>query len=145
MDSGAGKKRSVPPAAGADGQLLYKLLGLHFEYDDRRQVCSVVAPVVEVMLSPGGVVHGGIITYLAHTCMGHLCFRCTGIAHVAVGFNVQFVAPVPPGRIGAEARVVKKGARLLFVECEVKHLGEAGSEALAAKVTGTFYRPAQRP
>jgi uncharacterized protein (TIGR00369 family) len=121
--------------------MLDKLLGLSFQYDEEGQVSTAQAPVTGAMLSPSGVVHGGIITYLAHTCMGHLCARCTGAVHVGLEFNVQFVAPVPPGEIRAAARVIKKGARHLFVECAVRHVAGDGSEALAAKATGTFYRP----
>lgn len=136
-------------ASGAAGEsddrrILYRLLQIESRYDARRQVCQLEAPVGEAMAGLGGSVHGGVITYLAHSCMGHLCGALTGVAHIALGFSIQFLAPVGQGRIVVESRALRAGRKVIFVEGEVKHVAEDGTETLSAKATGTFYRPPKR-
>src|SRR5713101_2298746 len=71
-----------------------------------------------------GVVHGGILAALADTT-----------AEIAtVELSINYLEPVPGGRIKADARVLRAGRNFVVTECEI--LNEDGS--LAAKALLTF-------
>src|SRR6266702_145463 len=76
-----------------------------------------------------GVVHGGILAALAaYTAVP----KGTEIATVELKIN--YLEPVPGGRIKADARVLRAGRNFVVAECEI--FNENGS--LAAKALLTF-------
>ncbi len=83
-----------------------------------------------------GVVHGGILAALADTTAAiaaHTVIpRGTEIATVEL--NINYLEPVPGGRIKADARVLRVGRNFIVSECEI--FNEDGS--LAAKALLTF-------
>ena len=86
-------------------------------------------------VGPGGTVHGGILCDLADAAMG-IAFVSTlrdGPSATTVELKINFLRPVWKGRLFALARVVQRGRRLGFVECEVSD--EAGR--LIAKASST--------
>lgn len=70
---------------------------------------------------PGGTAHGGILCDLADAAMG-LAFVSTlrpRQSAVTVELKINFLRPVWNGRLVAVARVVHRGRRLGFVDCEI--------------------------
>ena len=72
--------------------------------------------------NPMGTLHGGIYCDLADAAMGY-AYAATlaeGETFTTVELKINFFRPVRKGRLTAEARVVRAGANLGYVECDVK-------------------------
>ena len=85
--------------------------------------------------NPIGTLHGGIYCDLADAAMGY-AYAATlaeGETFTTVGLKINFFRPVRQGRLTAEARVVKAGSTLGYVECDLKD--DAGK--LVAKAAST--------
>src|SRR5437870_3719597 len=83
-----------------------------------------------------GVVHGGILAALADTTAAIAAYTAVprGTEIATVELTINYLEPVPGGRIKADARVLRVGRNLIVAECEI--LNEDGS--LAAKSLLTF-------
>lgn len=118
------------------GQIfLYSLLNFQFEYDEQNQVVRIEAPITEIMFNPIGLIHGGIITYIADTAMGHLCAAFAENPGVTLELKTQFFRSAKAGTIKAEASFVKKGNKVQFIECVI----EDDNKRLLAKATATMF------
>ena len=77
--------------------------------------------------NPQGSLHGGVISTLLDTCMGHSVrtVRPPDHGHAAIYLHVDFLRPtLQPGvTLTFEGRVVQKGKRVVFTE------GTASDEA----------------
>ena len=83
--------------------------------------------------NPLGTLHGGIYCDLADAAMGY-AYAATlgeGETFTTVELKINFFRPVRQGKLIAEARVVRAGANLGYVECDVKD-GEGKLMARAA-------------
>ncbi len=84
-----------------------------------------------------GVVHGGVIAALADTAGGlatyMACSRGTRIATIEMKIN--YLEAVEGGILDAEARVVRLGAHVSVVDCDVRD----ESRRLVAKALMTFF------
>jgi uncharacterized protein (TIGR00369 family) len=83
--------------------------------------------------NPMGTLHGGVYCDLADLAMGY-AYAATlgeGETFTTVELKINFFRPVRKGRLSAEARVVRAGANLGYVECDVKD-GEGRLLARAA-------------
>ena len=83
-----------------------------------------------------GVVHGGILAALADTTAAIAAYTTVpnGTEIATVELKINYLEPVPGGRIKADARVLRAGRNFVVAECEI--LNEDGS--LAAKALLTF-------
>jgi uncharacterized protein (TIGR00369 family) len=83
-----------------------------------------------------GVVHGGILAALADTTAAIAAYTAVprGTEIATVELKINYLEPVPGGRIKADARVLRAGRNFVVAECEI--LNENGS--LAAKALLTF-------
>jgi len=83
-----------------------------------------------------GVVHGGVLATLADTVAAIAAYTTVpkGTHIATVELKINFLEPVPDGRIKAEARVLRAGRNFVVTECEI--FNERGS--LAAKALLTF-------
>ncbi|WP_416149167.1 PaaI family thioesterase [Salipaludibacillus sp. HK11] len=120
---------------GTPQLFLYSLMDFSFDYNEEEEVVTLTAPVSEVMYNPVGFIHGGIITYMADTAMGHLCAAFEDQPSVSLELKTQFFRTAKAGELKARAYFLKKGKRVQFVECTI----EDDQERLLSKVTGTFY------
>ena len=71
--------------------------------------------------NPMGTLHGGVYCDLADAAMGY-AYAATlgeGETFTTVELKINFLRPVRQGRLTAEARVVKAGSTLGYVECDV--------------------------
>src|SRR5437868_1018111 len=72
--------------------------------------------------NPMGTLHGGVYCDLADAAMGY-AYAATlgeGESFTTVELKVNFLRAVRRARLTAEARVVKAGSTLGYVECDVK-------------------------
>src|SRR5713101_5603580 len=83
-----------------------------------------------------GVVHGGVLATVADTVAAIAAFTTVpkGTQIATVELKINYLEPVPGGRITADARVLRTGRNFVVAECEI--LNEDGS--LAAKALLTF-------
>jgi uncharacterized protein (TIGR00369 family) len=83
--------------------------------------------------NPMGTLHGGVFCDLADAAMGY-AYAATlaeGETFTTVELKINFFRPVRRGKLIAEARVLRAGANLGYVECDVKD-GEGRLVARAA-------------
>src|SRR5262245_62261088 len=71
--------------------------------------------------NPKGTLHGGIYCDLADAAMGYpyASNLAEGESFTTVELKINFLRAVRQGRLTAEARVVKAGGSLGYVECDV--------------------------
>jgi uncharacterized protein (TIGR00369 family) len=83
-----------------------------------------------------GVVHGGILAALADTAAAIAAYTAVpkGTEIVTVELKINYLEPVPGGRIKADARVLRAGRNFVVAECAI--FNENGS--MAAKALLTF-------
>lgn len=83
-----------------------------------------------------GVVHGGIIAALADTAAAIAAYTTVprGVELATLELKINYMEPVPGGRVKADARVLRSGRNFIVTECEI--FNESGS--LAAKALMTF-------
>jgi uncharacterized protein (TIGR00369 family) len=83
--------------------------------------------------NPMGTLHGGVYCDLADAAMGY-AYAATlaeGETFTTVELKINFFAPVRKGKLTAEASVLRAGANLGYVECDVND-GEGRLVARAA-------------
>ncbi len=83
-----------------------------------------------------GVVHGGILAALADTTAAIAAYTVVprGVELATLELKINYLEPVPGGRVRAEARVLRGGRNFIVTECEI--FNESGS--MAAKALLTF-------
>ena len=83
-----------------------------------------------------GVVHGGILAALADTTAAIAAYTAVprGVELATLELKINYLEPVPGGRVRADARVLRAGRNFIVAECEIYN--ESGS--LAAKALLTF-------
>lgn len=83
-----------------------------------------------------GVVHGGILAALADTTAAIAAYTTVprGVEIATLELKINYLEPVPGGRVKADARVLRTGRNFIVTECEI--FNESGS--LAAKALLTF-------
>jgi uncharacterized protein (TIGR00369 family) len=111
-----------------------KHLGLTVvEWSPGRVVVSL--EITDALKNRRGVAHGGVTATLLDAALGIACRSHTDEwkSEGTVTLNVQFIEPAR-GTLLAEARLLRAGRTVAFVEGEVRD--ESG--ALVAKATATF-------
>ena len=85
--------------------------------------------------NPLGIVHGGVFADLADAAFG--CALATvlepGATFGTVTLQLSYFRPVAEGEMTARARVVRRGRRIVHLECDVESGGE-----LAARATSSY-------
>src|ERR671933_2210083 len=82
--------------------------------------------------NPMGTLHGGVYCDLADAAMGYAYAATLGEAETftTVELKINFLRAVRQGKLTAEARVVKAGSALGYVECDVTdQTGRLGARA----------------
>jgi uncharacterized protein (TIGR00369 family) len=72
--------------------------------------------------NPMGTLHGGVYCDLADAAMGcaYAATLSEGETFTTVELKINYLRPVRQATLTAEAKVIKAGASLGFVECELK-------------------------
>jgi uncharacterized protein (TIGR00369 family) len=91
--------------------------------------------VDERYYNPMGTLHGGIFCDLADAAMGYAYASTLGEGETftTVELKINFFRPVREGKLTAEARIVRAGSTLGYVECDVKD----ANGKLAARAAST--------
>src|SRR6184192_1171712 len=71
--------------------------------------------------NPMGTLHGGVYCDLADAAMGFACAATLGEGETftTVELKINFLRAVRKGRLTAEAKVIKAGRTLTYIECDV--------------------------
>jgi len=80
-----------------------------------------------------GVVHGGVTAALADTAAAFAAYTVVpkGTELVTIELKINYLLPIPEGKVRAEGRVLRAGRNFIVVECEVRnHAGETAAKAL---------------
>lgn len=82
------------------------------------------------------VVHGGVLAALADTAAAVAAYTAVaeGAEIATIELKINYLIPIPKGRIRAEATVLRAGRNFVVTECEIRT--EEGT--LAAKALLTF-------
>jgi uncharacterized protein (TIGR00369 family) len=82
------------------------------------------------------VVHGGVLAALADTAAAIAAYTVVpkGTAIATIEMKINFLLPVPHGRIRAEGTVLRAGRNFVVTECEIRN----EKRELVAKALLTF-------
>lgn len=94
-------------------------------------------PVDERHKQTQGVVHGGVLAALADTAGGLATYMtCPPGKRVAtIEMKINYLEAVSSGRVSAEARVVRLGAHIAVVDCDIRD----DARRLVGKALMTFF------
>lgn len=79
------------------------------------------------------VVHGGVLAALADTAAAIAAYTAVpeGTEIVTIELKINYLIPVPRGRIRAEATVLRAGRNFVVAECEIRtQKGELAAKSL---------------
>jgi acyl-CoA thioesterase len=115
------------------------LIGLKVDKQEPgKSVCSLV--VVEELLNPHKVVHGGVLYALADTGMGAALYPLLagGELCATIEIKINYFAPVFDGTITCVTTIINKGKTVANLESEI-----FCGNRLAAKANGNYsiFRP----
>lgn len=118
MDEAAAKQ-AFAKALGSYSQdfgtfFLARLLALDITYPD--DTCRIAFPAPDFLYNPQGTFHGGIIATILDISMGHLLRRSYGVPGSTLEVKLQYFAPVTTATAWCEARFLKKGKGIAFLE-----------------------------
>ena len=97
---------------------------------------KITFDVNEMLMNPQGALHGGVMATVMDISMGHLLNKAFGNG-ATIEMKVQYLRPVREGNVTCEARFLKKGRTLSFMESRLSD--QAGK--LAAVATATWKMP----
>jgi len=90
----------------------------------KRDEAVVELDVTPAHANPLGTLHGGVFCDVADYAMG-LAWR-SGVDHgetfATVELKINFFRPFRTGRVTAEAKVIRRGRTIGYVECDVKDI-----------------------
>ena len=116
---------------------LAKHLGIRLDsaQDDR---AVLVMPFREELATMGDVVHGGAIASLADTAAMAAAWADDEVPEAlsgsTVSITVDYIAPAKGSDLTAEAKVVRRGKRLSFIDIDVRD----ADEKIVAKALATY-------
>ena len=98
-----------------------RLIGFQVADDAGDGMTVVALEAGEQHANPMGRVHGGVISALADAAMGTAYGRVLLAEEdfSTIELKVNFMRPVKMGRILATARMVQRGLRIGFLDCEI--------------------------
>ncbi|HTM76524.1 MAG TPA: PaaI family thioesterase [Devosia sp.] len=112
--------------AGAPSSFLTRFFGMVPEFSD--DTCTVRFVAHDFMLNLHGSIHGGLISFVFDVCMGRLIRHLAGPGKT-VELKTQFLRAVPQGELVCQARMLKRGKSISFVEAS---LSDSSGKLLAA-------------
>jgi uncharacterized protein (TIGR00369 family) len=93
--------------------------------------------VNDFMFNPQGSLHGGVIAFALDVSMGHLIHHVTKRAAVTLEMKTQYMRPAVSGCVRCEARFLKRGRTVSFLESSM-----TDSEGkIVAAATATWQMP----
>jgi uncharacterized protein (TIGR00369 family) len=120
---------------GFETFFLAKFFGAEVSYTE--ETCIVDLRVNDFMFNPQGSLHGGVISFALDVSMGHLIHRTIGRAAATLEMKTQYMRPAVSGRVRCEARFLKRGRTVSFLE---SRMTDAQGKVVAA-ATATWQMP----
>ena len=114
---------------------LAKLFGAEISYT--AESCIVEIPVNDFLFNPQGSLHGGVIAFALDVSMGHLIHHVTKRAAVTLEMKTQYMRPAVTGRVRCEARFIKRGRTVSFLESRMIN----ADGKIVASATATWQMP----
>lgn len=110
------------------------LLGIEFAHISPGE-CTAEIEVHENLFHPGGIVHGGVAFSLADSSMAMALIAGldSGQNCSTIEMKISYMKPVVQGRMASQARIIRKGKRIAFMEATVTR-----GEDVVAMATATF-------
>lgn len=90
------------------------------------------------LYNPLGTLHGGVLCYIADTAMGTAWASdlSEGETFSTIELKMNFFRPVWTGTLTADAKVIRRGKNIGYVECEVTdHEGRLVAKASSSCIT----------
>ncbi len=97
--------------------------------------CSCTLEVRDELLNPSGTAHGGVAFAMADSAMatGLMAVLDEGQQCSTIEVKISFIKPMQPGTLRCEARLLRRGKRIAFMEAQV-----FAGDLLLATATGSF-------
>lgn len=115
---------------------LARLLDLDISYPEG--CCRIAFPVRDFLFNPQGTLHGGVIATVMDISMGHLLRHSSGAGGATLEMKLQYMRSVLPPSAVCEARFLRQGRNICFLESRLFD----SDERLCVHATATW-RPAQ--
>jgi uncharacterized protein (TIGR00369 family) len=116
---------------GFETFFLSRLFGIEYAYGE--DTCSLRFPVRDFMFNPQGSLHGGLVVLLMDVAMAHLLVHAFGVPGRTLETKCQYLAPVRGPEARCEARFLRKGRSICFLEAHL--FDHAGTLAAAGTAT----------
>lgn len=127
------EREAILHAFGPENRYFPGLLGLR-AVEVRRGYARLEVENRERLSQPAGVMHGGASFGLADTAVAvALCGLYGRGAFLTIEMKINYLEPIPPGLVVAEAYVLRAGRRSAYAEVDVWAGGK-----LAARATTTY-------
>jgi acyl-CoA thioesterase len=112
----------------------WKLLGIEVVEMDEGYA-KLIMPFQEKITQPYGLVHGGALSTLADSAAAIAVVKMVepGTRFVTVEMKINYLAPVKGGVTEAEAKVLRRGKRIIPIEVDVTN-----NDMLVAKAISTY-------
>lgn len=119
-----------------------QLLGWTFvAYDREAMTLRLAFDGKPEFRNPAGVIQGGILTAMIDDTFGPLVGATTGRFGVTVDITTQFLRGVRPGPLTTEARILRRGRSVLFLEGDLRD----PDGKLCVRCTASFFIPEKDP
>lgn len=124
------------PGSPDDPNTLHMLGFDLLDWDEKAQKIRVAFQTRREFRNPAGAIQGGMIAAMLDDAFGPLTIIASGRtqAPLTLDMNVTYISAGRHGRFECEARIIRKGKSICFVEGEL--FGEDGE--LVARATSTL-------
>lgn len=122
---------------------LFRLLGLQVAYlpsgaaREAIEATRVHFPAETFLYNPHGIVHGGAISMVLDVSMGHLVNRAVGPS-ATLEMRTQFLEPLRAGEAICEARFLRRGRSVSFLEARL-----SGSDGKLTAIGAATFKTSQ--
>lgn len=104
----------------AEASPFYKTLGIKV-VDMSDGIGRLEIDNLEPLRQPAGLVHGGALASLADSAMAVaiLSLDQRPRQFATIEMKINYILPVSDGKVTAEAKVIRRGKRVIFGECNI--------------------------
>lgn len=113
--------------------------------DLRAGYARLVAENTIAQQQPAGVMHGGASFGLADTAVAAALFTVYGFGQLmlTIEMKINYLEPIPPGEVIAEAYVLRSSRRSAYAEVDIWSQGKLAARASTTYMIKPFPQPGQ--
>lgn len=84
-------------------------------------VAKLAIEDIDPLRQPAGLIHGGALASLADSAMAMaiLSYDLEPKGFATIEMKINYILPVSEGRVVAEAKIVRRGKRVIFGTCDI--------------------------